>query len=332
MRVLVSGANGFIGSALLRRLITLDGVTAIAGVRRADTLANQELACEKRVLGDLAMTSLEVGSLCNIDVVVHTAARAHVMHELASNSLAAYREVNVNGTLHLAKIAAQAGVKRFIFISSVKVNGEETLPDKAFTAFDMPCPLDAYGISKWEAEQALQKFCEKVGMEWVIIRPPLVYGPGVKANFQRLMASLARGTPLPFGALDNKRSLVALDNLVDLLTICVKHPSAANQVFMVSDGDDISVAELTKFLALFLRKPTRALSIPRYWLRIGLTALGRGLTAQRLCCELRVDMAKTTSLLNWRPPYSVEETLRKTAEDFLSHQEKPHPMPDGVTT
>lgn len=332
MRVLVSGANGFIGSALLRRLITLDGVTAIAGVRRADTLANQELACEKLVLGDLAMASLEAGSLCNIDVVVHTAARAHVMHELASNPLAAYREVNVNGTLHFAKIAAQAGVKRFIFISSVKVNGEETLPGKAFTAFDMPCPLDAYGISKWEAEQALQILCERSGMELVIIRPPLVYGPGVKANFQRLMASLARGIPLPFGALDNRRSLVAIDNLVDLLAICVKHPSAANQVFMVSDGDDMSVAELTQFLALFLRNPTRVLSIPRYWLRFGLTVLGRGLTAQRLCCELRVDIAKTTSLLNWRPSYSVEEALRKTAEHFLSHQEELSPVSNGVTT
>ena len=278
------------------------------------------------------MASLEVGSLCNIDVVVHTAARAHVMHEFASNPLAAYREVNVNGTLHFAKIAAQAGVKRFIFISSVKVNGEETPPDKAFTASDIPCPLDAYGISKWEAEQALQKFCEKVGMEWVIIRPPLVYGPGVKANFQRLMASLARGIPLPFGALDNRRSLVAIDNLVDLLAICVKHPSAANQVFMVSDGDDISVAELTELLALVLQHPVRTLPIPRYWLRIGLTALGRRLVAQRLCCELRVDIAKTNSLLNWQPPYTAAEALRKTAEHFRDRQKNPDLLPDGVTT
>lgn len=332
MRVLVSGANGFIGSALLRRLITLDGITAVAGVRRAGTLVNEKLACEVRVLGDLAMASLSVDSLRSIDVVVHTAARVHVMRELVSDPLAAYREVNVDGTLHLAKIAAQAGVKRFVFISSVKVNGEETLPDKAFTTFDAPCPLDAYGVSKWEAEQALQKFCKKVGMEWVIIRPPLVYGPGVKANFQRLMASLARGTPLPFGALHNKRSLVALDNLVDLLAICVKHPSAANQVFMVSDGDDISVAELTKLLALVLQHPARTLPIPRYWLRIGLAAIGRGLVAQRLCCELRVDIAKTNSLLSWRPPYTVEEALRKTAEHFLDRQKKPNPLPDGVTT
>ena len=332
MRVLVSGASGFIGNALLRRLNARDGVTAIAGIRRAGTLANEDLACETHVIGDLALASLSADSLCNIDVVVHAAARVHVMHELASEPLVAYRGVNVYGTLHLAKVAAQAGVKRFIFISSVKVNGEETLPDKAFTAFDMPYPLDAYGLTKWEAEQALQRLCEKSGMEWVVIRPPLVYGPGVKANFQRLMISLARGIPLPFGALHNKRSLVAIDNLVDLLTTCVQHPSAANQVFMVSDGDDISVAKLTELLALVLQHPARTLPIPRYWLRIGLTALGRGLVAQRLCCELRVDIAKTNSLLNWQPPYTAEGALRKTAEHFLDGQKKADLLHDRVTT
>ncbi len=318
MRVLVTGANGVVGNALLQQLVARGEVDAVAGLRRADAFANNQLSCEQRVFGDLAAASSNADSFRGIDVVVHAAARVHVMREAVADPLATFRAVNVDGTLHLAAAAAKAGVKRFVFISSVKVNGEETLPDRAFTAADKPCPLDAYGVSKWETEQALQAFCEQAGMQWVIVRPPLIYGPGVRANFQRLMGGLARGVPLPLGGLDNKRSLVALDNLVDLLVICLAHPAAANQIFMVSDGDDISVAELARRLAVVLQRPARLLPVPRYWLRTSLEWLGRGPDAQRLCSELCVDIAKNQSLLGWRPPHSVENALRETAEHFMA--------------
>ncbi len=318
MRVLVTGANGFVGRALLQRLLALDGVGAVAGLRRADALVEGELPCERRVLGDLAVAAVSAESLQGIDVLVHTAARVHVMDEVATDPLAAFRAVNVEGMLRLATAAAEAGVKRFVLISSVKVNGEETPPGRAFSAADQPCPGDAYGLSKWEAEQALQALCERTGMQWVIIRPPLVYGPGVRANFQRLMGGLARGLPLPLGALDNRRSLVALDNLLDLLLICLAHPAAANQTFMVSDGDDWSVAELARHLARSLQRPARLLPVPRSWLRSGLQLLGRGSLAQRLCGELRVDIDKTRTLLGWQPAHAAAEALRATAEDFLA--------------
>lgn len=318
MRVLVSGANGFVGRALLQRLLALGGINAVAGLRRADTLVGGELPCERCVLGDLAVAAVSPESLQGIDVLVHTAARVHVLDEAATDPLAAFRAVNVMGMLRLATAAAEAGVKRFVLISSVKVNGEETPPGRAFSAADRPCPGDAYGLSKWEAEQALQALCERTGMQWVIIRPPLVYGPGVRANFQHLMGSLARGLPLPLGALDNRRSLVSLENLLDLVLTCLAHPAAANQTFMVSDGDDWSVAELARHLAHSLQRPARLLPIPRSWLRSGLQLLGRGAVAQRLCGELRVDIGKTRTLLGWQPEHAVAEALRKTAEDFLA--------------
>lgn len=322
MRVLVSGANGFVGRALLQRLLALDGVDAVAGLRQASALAEDELPCERRVLGDLALAALSPESLQGIDVLVHAAARVHVMDEAATDPLAAFRTVNVAGMLRLATAAAEAGVKRFVLISSVKVNGEETPPGRAFSAADRPCPGDAYGLSKWEAELALQALCERTGMQWVVIRPPLVYGPRVRANFQRLMGSLARGLPLPLGALDNRRSLVSLDNLLDLVLACLAHPAAANQTFMVSDGDDWSVAELARHLAHSLQRPARLLPVPRSWLRSGLQLVGRGAVAQRLCGELRVDIEKTRTLLGWQPAHAVAEALRKTAEDFLARPDQ----------
>jgi nucleoside-diphosphate-sugar epimerase len=318
MRVLVTGANGFVGRALLQRLLALDEVDAVAGLRQASALAEGELPCKRRVLGDLAVAAVSPESLQGIDVLVHAAARVHVLDEVATDPLAAFRAVNVAGMLRLATAAAAAGVKRFVLISSIKVNGEETPPGYAFSAADRPCPRDAYGLSKWEAEQALQALCERTGMQWVIIRPPLVFGPGVRANFQRLMGSLARGLPLPLGALDNRRSLVSLDNLLELVLVCLAHPAAANQTFMVSDGDDWSVAELARHLAHSLQRPARLLPVPRSWLRSGLQLVGRGSVAQRLCGELRVDIEKTRTLLGWQPAHAVAEALRKTAEDFLA--------------
>lgn len=317
MRVLVTGATGFVGRALLQRLSRVQGVTPIAGVRRVDALSPDDLACEQLSLGDLVQELVAPELLQGIDVLVHAAARVHVMNERDAEPLAAFRRMNVAASIRLAEAAARAGVKRFIFISSIKVNGEENLPGQRYTAEDTPLPVDPYGISKHEAEQGLREVCERTGMEWVVVRPPLVYGPGVRANFQRLMQSLQRGLPLPLGALHNRRSLVALDNLVDLLVTCLDHPLAANEIFMVSDGDDLSVCILAERLAWLLGSRSWLLPIPVSWLRGSLATIGRGGVAQRLCGELCVDMDKTCALLSWQPPITVEEGLTQTVVHFL---------------
>lgn len=321
MQVLVTGATGFVGRALLRHLVGLQGVAAIAGLRQVDTLRLSGLGFEPRLLGDLVDGQFCPELLQGVDVVVHTAARVHVMQEREDDPLAAFRRVNVAGTIGLAKAAAKAGVKRFVFVSSIKVNGEETFPGQCFTAEDKPHPLDPYGISKHEAEQGVRQVCEHAGMEWVVVRPPLVYGPGVKANFQRLMHSLSKGLPLPVGALHNQRSLVALDNLVDLLLICLDHPRAVNQVFMVSDGDDLSVSALAERLARLLVSRSLLLPVPAVCLRGGLNLFGRRGVAQRLCGELRVNMDKTCSVLGWQPPVSIDEALARTVAQYLVDRE-----------
>lgn len=321
MRVLVTGATGFVGRALQRRLASVQGVTPVAGVRKLDVLSSGGFACEQLSLGDLTEGQVAPELLQGVDVLVHMAARVHVMHEQASDPLAAFRRINAYATIRLAEAAAAAGVKRFVFVSSIKVNGEETLPGQRFAAEDEPLPVDPYGISKFEAEQGLHQVCERTGMEWVVVRPPLVYGPGVKANFQRLMQVLKKGLPLPVGALHNPRSLVALDNLVDLLVTCLDHPQAANQAFMVSDGDDLSVRVLAERLACLLGSRSWLLPVPAGWLRGGLELIGRAGVAQRLCGELRVDMDKTCSLLGWKPPLTVDEGLARTVAHYLELRE-----------
>ncbi len=249
-------------------------------------------------------------ALLNVASVVHCAARVHVMHDAAVDSLAAFRAVNVDGTMNLARQAATAGVKRFVFISSVKVNGESTQPGTAFTEADNPNPQDAYGQSKHEAEQGLRQTALDTGMEVVIIRPPLVYGPGVKANFAALMRAVQRGWPLPLGAVHNQRSLVALDNLVDFIAVCRTHPQAANQTFLVSDGQDLSTTELIRGMAQAAGVPARLLPVPVWALQAGAKLLGKGDAVQRLCGNLQVDMSKATQLLGWVPPVSVDEGLK----------------------
>lgn len=257
-------------------------------------------------------------ALQGIDVVVHLAARVHIMDDPASNPLQAFRQVNVEGSLNLAKQAALAGVQRFVFISSIKVNGESTPLGQPFQADDTPMPVDAYGISKHEAEQALQQLANETGMEVVIIRPPLVYGAGVKANFYSMMQWLDKGIPLPLGAIHNKRSLVALDNLVDLIITCIDHPAAANQTFLVSDGEDLSTSELLRHTASALGKTAKLLPIPAWLLQIGASLLGKGAVAQRLCGSLQLDISKTRTVLNWTPPVRVDDALHKTAQYYRS--------------
>ncbi len=256
-------------------------------------------------------------ALQGVDAVVHCAARVHVMQDDATDPLQAYREVNVKGTLNLASQAAQAGVQRFVFVSSIKVNGECTEVGMPFTADDVPAPEDPYGVSKHEAEELLRKIAIETGMEVVIIRPPLVYGPGVKANFESMMRWLARGVPLPLAAVtQNRRSLVALDNLVDLIVTCLNHPSAANQTFLVSDGEDLSTAQLLKRMSAAMGKPARLFYVPPGLLKLGATLLNKPGIYQRLCGSLQLDIAKTRQLLDWTPPLSVDEGLRRAAEGF----------------
>jgi nucleoside-diphosphate-sugar epimerase len=253
-------------------------------------------------------------ALRNRQCVVHLAARVHVMHDASSDPLAEFRKANVESTLALATQAAQSGVQRFVFISSVKVNGEHTQTGHPFRSDDQPAPQDPYGISKMEAEVGLRAIARQTGMEVVIIRPPLVYGPGVKANFASMVRWLQRGMPLPLGAIDNRRSLVALDNLVDLIVTCLDHPAAANQTFMVSDGDDVSTTELLQRMGAALGKPARLLPVPQGLLEWGAALLGKKDVAQRLFSSLQVDAEPTRQLLGWKPPVSLDQGLLQVAK------------------
>jgi len=315
MKALVTGANGFVGHAVWQRLNSLSGVQAVVCVRRADAFTDTRAAVV--TVGDLSAQTDWSAALADVEAIVHAAARVHVMHDTEVDPLTAFRAVNVGGTLNLARQAAAAGVKRFVFISSVKVNGESTQPGRAFTESHAPDPQDAYGQSKHEAEQGLRQLAADTGMEVVIIRPPLVYGPGVKANFAALMHAVQRGWPLPLGAVHNQRSLVALDNLVDFIITCISHPQAAKQTFLVSDGQDLSTTELVRGMAQAAGVTARLLPVPVWALQAGARLLGKGDAVQRLCGNLQVDISKARSLLGWVPPVSVDEGLRRAVGGAL---------------
>lgn len=314
MRVLVTGATGFVGGALIAALFEYGYAVRSAARRHSSNLPGEVLVRELAPNTDWAI------ALQNVGVVIHLAARVHVMNDTSADPLAEFRRTNVAGTLTLARQAAAAGVKRFIFISSIKVNGEGTRYGEPFTAEDLPQPVDSYGISKHEAEEQLRRLAAETGMEVVIIRPPLVYGPGVKANFLSMMRWLYKGIPLPLGAINNRRSLVALDNLVDLIVTCIDHPAAANQTFLAGDGEDLSTTELLRRMGAALGRPARLIPVPPALLSAGATMLGKRAVAQRLLGSLQVDISKTRALLGWTPPVSVDEALRKTAAHFLAQQ------------
>ena len=302
-RVLITGGHGFVGHALFERLH--------AEGRDPLKVSRQVLRPGELAVGEIGLTTDWSKAFFNCAVVVHLAARVHVMNDTEADPLAAFRAVNVDGTLNLARQAAAAGVKRFVFISSVKVNGEFTSPGRAFTEADAPNPQDAYGLSKHEAEEGLRQIASDTGMEVVIIRPPLVYGPGVKANFASLTRAVQRGWPLPLGAVHNQRSFVGIDNLVDFIITCLEHPAAANETFMVSDGEDLSTPDLTRRMAHAMNRPARLLPVPVWALKAGALLLGKGDAVQRLCGNLQVDISKSRELLGWKPRVSVDEGLRR---------------------
>lgn len=313
VKVLLTGATGFVGQALVRRLVG-DVVSVVAAVRRAVQIEGAQVVA----VGDIGSQPDWHTALSGVDCVVHLAARVHVMREQVADPLLEFRRVNVGGTLALARQAAEAGVRRFIFVSSVKVNGEGTVPGRPFAADDVPAPVDPYGISKLEAEQGLLAVAAETPMEVVIIRPVLVYGPGVKANFRSMMTWLRKGVPLPLGAIHNQRSLCALDNLVDLIKTCLDHPAAAGQVFLVSDGEDLSTPELLRRMGAALGKPARLLPVPAVWLDGAARLIGRKDVLPRLCGSLQVDIDKTRRVLGWVPPVTLDEALRKTVRHFLT--------------
>jgi nucleoside-diphosphate-sugar epimerase len=311
LQVLVTGATGLVGEAVVFRLLLDKRYTPVAAVRATTRLSG---LC-RIVPFDLELPT-GMPELRGIDVIVHCAARVHVMSEKGADGLAAFRKINVEGTVRLARRAAECGVKRFIFISSIKVNGEGTPRNKTFKATDLPAPVDAYGISKREAEDAIRQVCEETGMELVVIRPPLVYGPGVKANFLSMVRWLDRGIPLPLGAIDNRRSLVAIGNLTDLVLTCIDHPAAAGEIFLVSDGEDLSTTQLLRRTALALGKSARLLPVPAGLLQAAASMVGKSGIAERLCGNLQVDIQRTCELLGWRPPINTEKALRQTVEHY----------------
>lgn len=318
LRIVVTGATGFVGSALVKALKNHQKYMPISAVRSVPR--NDVLAENSFIIPGISSNTDWSDGLKDAALVVHAAARVHVMKEVAADALAEFRKVNVEGTINLARQAAAAGVKRFVFISSIKVNGESTAAGHPFKADDCPAPSDPYGVSKQEAEEALRKISTETGMEVVIIRPTLIYGPGVKANFRNMMGWLQKGIPLPFGAIFNKRSLVSIENLVSLILVCLEHPDAAGEAFLVSDGIDLSTTELLTRTADALGVKSRLIPIPSSLLVLGAVALGRRSLSQRLCGSLQVDIQKTKSLLGWNPPVSVEESLKRTAKDFLEQR------------
>lgn len=311
--VLITGANGFIGRAVMARF--LDEGCGVRGSVRSESLASQN---ENFVfVPDLSDTTDWSLVLKGINTVVHTAARVHVMNDLALEPLTEYRKINLNGTIKLANQCVEAGVERFVFLSSVKVCGERTEVGVPFKIEDDPAPVDPYGISKMETERELFALAQDTNLEIVVIRPPLVYGPGVKANFRNMMLWIDRGFPLPLGSINNKRSLVALDNLVDFIITCSVNPNAGNNSFFVSDGDDVSTPELVRYLSQALGRNSRIFSLPEAILALGAKLIGKEAAFQRLCGSLQVDISRSHSVLGWKPLVSIEEGMKRVANGYL---------------
>tara|TARA_R110002033_G_scaffold50687_2_gene97819 strand:+ start:525 stop:1487 length:963 start_codon:yes stop_codon:yes gene_type:complete len=320
MEIVLTGMSGFVGQALLPRLLNKE-----YNVRAAVRNLNKTLAGQVSLfpIDNICKNQNWKIVVTGADTVIHCAARVHIMDDSSSSPLGEFREVNTYGTLNLAQQAADAGVKRFIFISSIKVNGESTEPRFPFKPDDTFIPIDPYGLSKYEAEMGLRKIAQETGMEIVIIRPPLVYGPGVKANFASLLNLVFKGLPLPFGFITtNKRSLVSVTNLTDLIMTCIEHPKAGNQVFLVSDDNDVSTASMVSHMSKALGKSSRLLPVPLWCYRLVGKLTGKTGIVDRLLGSLQVDITHTKKTLGWVPPQTLEQGFKETAEAFILNKNK----------
>jgi nucleoside-diphosphate-sugar epimerase len=305
---LVTGANGFVGSALVGKLRCRGTVRYADAATPASHVAT----------GDINDYTDWREALAGIDVVIHTAARVHVMRERSRDPLLAFRQTNVNGTARLAEMAASHGIKRFVYLSTVKVNGEETPVDSPFAPEIPPCPATPYGQSKLEAEQVLINIAQRTSMEVVIVRPPLVYGPGVKGNLVALLKCIHKGLPLPFGRVCNLRSMVGLDNLVDFVSTCSTHPKAAGEIFLISDGEDFSTADWIRHFAQGLGRMPILWDIEPRFLQSCANLLGQGDTARSVLGSLRVSNDKAINLLNWQQKYSTQEQIEMMCNHFTN--------------
>lgn len=306
--VLVTGGQGFVGKALAARALSNGFAVRVSSRQELDAA---EARLEYSQVDDLGPATDWLDALQGVNTVVHCAGRAHIVVDTAADPLSAFLTVNTEGTLNLAHQAVEARVNRFVFVSSVGVNGSHTAPGNPFHEADKPNPHNAYALSKWKAEQGLLRIADETGLEVVIIRSPLVYGCNAPGNFGSLMRAVQCGWPLPLGAVHNQRSMVALDNLVDFIVTCIAHPQAANQTFLVSDGHDLSTTELVQGMARAAGVSARLLPVPVWALQAGATLLGKGDLVQRLCSNLQMDISKARSLLGWVPPVSVDEGLRR---------------------
>lgn len=309
--IAVTGANGFVGQALCAEALVRE--VAVRGIVRStfSLLPN----VNNIVVDNIDSMTDWGGGLKGCDVVVHLAARVHVMRDTSDDSLAEFRQVNVACTEHLARSAVAAGVKRFVYVSSIKVNGEETQSGQSYSEQSIPAPQDPYGVSKWEAEQVLHQVAKETGLEVVIVRPPLVYGPDVKGNFAQMISVVAKGLPLPFASVNNKRSLIYVKNLVDALILCATHPAAAGNTYLVSDGEDVSTSDLLRKLSVAMCKKSRLFSCPIILLKLAATAFRKSDQVERLLGSLQVDGSKIRRELGWVPPFSMDDGLKATVKD-----------------
>ena len=315
LSVLITGANGFVGKALTSELVQ-HGQYVQAAVRSENAHVGD---LHRRVVGEMNAQTKWTDALVGIDVVIHLAARVHVMNDVSADPLAEFRKVNLHGTENLARQAASAGVKRLVYVSSIKVNGEGT-EESPYSESDAADPQDPYGISKWEAEQALHRISQETGLEVVIVRPPLVYGPGVKGNFISLFKAIDKGLPLPLAGARNARSLVYVGNLVDALITCATKAEAAGQTYLVSDGKAVSTAELVSEIARALGRKDRSFYFPPSILSAVAGLLGKTAQVDRLFGSLRVDSSKLGQQLAWTPPYTLQQGLAETARWY--HQQR----------
>jgi len=313
LKVLVTGATGFVGRRLCERML-VDGWQVRGTLRTSKDATSLPAGVDAVQIQSIGHDTNWSSAMSGIDTVVHLAARVHVMHDTASDPLEAFREVNAHGTERLARMAADCSVRRFIYLSSVKVNGEGN--NVPYTERDTPSPEDPYSVSKWEAEQALQRVAAETGLEVGILRPPLVYGPRVKANFLRMIEVIERGIPLPLASINNRRSFIYLGNLVDAIVTSINHPKAARQTYLVSDGEDVSTQELIRRVADALGRPARLFPFPPSFMKLAGSIIGKSDAVERLLGSLVVDSSKIRRELGWMPPYTMEEGLEETAGWF----------------